>query len=109
VFPNPDGRMIDGASFRRLFQRASKRAGVNHGLHVNDLRHTAAAFAVGQGADVIAVSKMLGGCRVDLARVARGFRIAEGAALHPRGGCTPRESDPPELLTQYRFLQLVNT
>jgi integrase len=60
VFPDSNGNMVDGSSFRHIFQRASKRAGVNHGLHVNDLRHTAAAFAIGNGADVYAVQRMLG-------------------------------------------------
>ena len=33
---------------------------MNHGLSPNDLRHYAVKFAIGQGADVFAVQKMLG-------------------------------------------------
>jgi integrase len=60
AFPDSNGGMAESSSFRHTFQRAAKRAGVNHGLRVNDLRHTAAAFAIGNGADVYAVQRMLG-------------------------------------------------
>jgi len=38
IFPNGKGRMLDRNQFRRVFQRASLKAGVNHGLSPNHLR-----------------------------------------------------------------------
>lgn len=60
IFPNRNGRMLDRDAFRHVFQRASVRAGVNHGLSPNHLRHTAAAFAIHHGASVYDVQRMLG-------------------------------------------------
>jgi len=60
VFPNGKGRMLDRNTFRHVFQRAAKRADVNHGLSPNHLRHTAAAFAIAHGANVYDVQRMLG-------------------------------------------------
>ncbi|HEX9121950.1 MAG TPA: site-specific integrase [Actinomycetota bacterium] len=60
MFPTRDGSMLTLSGFRSIFQRASARADVNHGLSPNDLRHYAAAFAIGQGASVYAVQRMLG-------------------------------------------------
>jgi integrase len=65
MFPKSDGQPIAtknefDAWRRRVFSKAAERAGVNGGLSPNNLRHHAAAFAIGQGADVYAVQKMLG-------------------------------------------------
>jgi integrase len=73
VFPTRDGTMIQNGPFRRLFQRASVRAGVNHGLVVNDLRHTAAAFAVANGANVYDVQRMLGHAKPSITLDVYGF------------------------------------
>ena len=45
---------------RRHFASARARAGIDRKLSPNDLRHYAVKFAIGQGADVFAVQKMLG-------------------------------------------------
>jgi len=61
MFPSETGRMIDAHNWRaRVFQPASARAGVNHGLGPNDLRHTAVAWAISLGADVYSVQRMVG-------------------------------------------------
>jgi integrase len=65
MFPKEDGSAIASkhsydAFSRRHFREAAKRAGVNHGLSPNDMRHMAAARAIGAGADVYSVAKMLG-------------------------------------------------
>jgi site-specific recombinase XerD len=53
--------MLDGGNFRRrVFSLAAARARVNHGLRVNDLRHSAVSFAVAHGASVYAVQRMVG-------------------------------------------------
>jgi integrase len=44
---------------RRVFQAAAKRAGLGN-LRVNDLRHTAVSFAIGHGASVYDVQRMVG-------------------------------------------------
>lgn len=45
---------------RRHFAAARARAGIDRKLSPNDLRHYAVKFAIGQGADVFAVQRMLG-------------------------------------------------
>jgi integrase len=45
---------------RRHFKPAVGRAHIEHHLSPNDLRHYAVKFAIGHGADVFAVQKMLG-------------------------------------------------
>jgi integrase len=68
MFPRSDGTPIsskDGydAWARRHFRPAAERAGVNHGISPNDLRHQAAARAIGLGSDVFVVQRMLGHAR----------------------------------------------
>lgn len=65
MFPKEDGKAIStkpsyDAWSRVHFRGAAKRAGVNHGLSPNDLRHMAAARAIRLGVDIHAVQKMLG-------------------------------------------------
>jgi integrase len=61
MFPGERGAMLDGGNFRRrVFSPAAKSAGVNHGLRVNDLRHSAVSFAVEHGANVYAIQRMVG-------------------------------------------------
>lgn len=45
---------------RRHFAPAVERAGITSKISPNDLRHYAVKFAIGQGADVFAVQRMLG-------------------------------------------------
>lgn len=64
IFTTEHGGAIDtkfsyDAWSRRHFREAAKRVDVNS-LSPNDLRHYAVKFAIGQGADVFAVQKMLG-------------------------------------------------
>lgn len=60
VFPATAGGILNSHNWRhRVWVPASNRAGMG-GLRVNDLRHTAVAFAIGHGADVYAVSRMVG-------------------------------------------------
>jgi integrase len=65
MFPKEDGKAITSkpsydAWSRNHFRPAAKRAGVNHGLSPNDMRHMAAARAIRLGVDIHAVQKMLG-------------------------------------------------
>lgn len=65
IFSTEDGRAIRtknayDAWVRRHFKPASFRAGVNPGLSPNDLRHTAAAWAISLGGTVYDVQRMLG-------------------------------------------------
>jgi integrase len=61
VFPAERGSMMNAHNWReRVFRPASERAGVNHGLSPNDLRHTAVAWAISLGADVYTVQRMVG-------------------------------------------------
>lgn len=62
MFPSPDGDMLTVGGFRRTFQRAAERAGLGH-LTPNDLRHSAASFAIAHGANVYDVQRMLGHAR----------------------------------------------
>lgn len=61
MFPGERGAMLDGGNFRcRVFGPSAQRAGVNHGLRVNDLRHSAVSFAVTHGADIYSIQRMVG-------------------------------------------------
>ncbi|HYT80994.1 MAG TPA: site-specific integrase [Actinomycetota bacterium] len=60
VFATERGSGLDRNTFRHLFQRAAKRANVNHRLSPNHLRHTAVAFAIENGANVYHVQRMVG-------------------------------------------------
>jgi integrase len=72
LFTTEAGRPV-GNSFIVLFKRAALKAGVNHGLRVNDLRHTAAAFAIAQGANVYDVAKLLGHAKASITLDVYGF------------------------------------
>ncbi len=65
IFTKKDGTGLNTkpaykAWSRHVFGEAAEEAGVNHGLSPNNLRHYAASFAIGQGADVFSVQRMLG-------------------------------------------------
>jgi integrase len=65
MFPKEDGSAIttknaQDAWRRRHFAPAAERAGINNGFSPNDLRHSAAAFAIEHGANVYHVQRMLG-------------------------------------------------
>jgi len=73
VFINQDGRPVEANNFRRVFQRAAAKLGANHGYSPNDLRHTAAAFAVAHGANVYDVQAMLGHAKPSITLDVYGF------------------------------------
>ena len=60
VFGGRDGEMLTLSGFRTIFKRAAKRASLPPHLNPNDLRHTAAAYAIEHGANVYHVQRMLG-------------------------------------------------
>jgi integrase len=61
VFTTSEGHMIDGDNFRRrTFLPAAKKAGVNRGIVVYDLRHTAASNMVAAGVDLVTVAETTG-------------------------------------------------
>jgi integrase len=59
VFPAPSGAPMRGPSFRRVWQRACATAELD-GLVFHELRHTAAALAIEQGAHPMAIKERLG-------------------------------------------------
>jgi integrase len=66
VFPDANGDMIDDARFRYVFSAWVKSAGLDGHLTPNDLRHSAASFAIAHGATVYAVQRMLGHARASI-------------------------------------------
>lgn len=64
AFPGPKGGPLRGPSFRKVWQRALTRAefddGPLKGLVFHELRHTAAALAIAQGAHPMAIKERLG-------------------------------------------------
>jgi integrase len=66
VWPGPDGRALARTTWRRLLDRAVKRAGIAPPAeHVaattpHRLRHTAASIALSQGVGLVEVSRQLG-------------------------------------------------
>lgn len=68
IFTAPQGGPIFEANFRdRDFGPAVKRAGINGGAFTpNDLRHSAAAFAIAHGANVYSVQNMLGHAKASM-------------------------------------------
>lgn len=60
VFPTPLGEAMRRSNFaRRVWAPAVRRAGVD-GLRFHDLRHTAVALAIGQGAHPKALQERMG-------------------------------------------------
>ncbi|MBA2531139.1 MAG: site-specific integrase, partial [Nocardioidaceae bacterium] len=60
VFCSPDGSVLRNGNFRRRYWDRAVRAAGADGLTPHDLRHTAASLAIGAGANVKAVQRMLG-------------------------------------------------
>lgn len=61
VFANQGGRPLNGPSFRsNVWLRALDGAGIEPGLRVHDLRHTAVALAVAVGAHPKAIQSRMG-------------------------------------------------
>lgn len=64
AFPGPRGAPLRRSSFRRVWEKARTRAGFDggplDGLVFHELRHTAAALAIAQGAHPLAIKERLG-------------------------------------------------
>jgi len=64
AFPNVNGDPLRRSSFRRVWRGACARAGFEDGplagLHFHELRHTAVALAVREGAHPLAIKERLG-------------------------------------------------
>ncbi len=64
AFPGPKGGPLRAPSFRKVWRRACLRAGFDDGpldgLVFHELRHTAAALAIAQGAHPMAIKERLG-------------------------------------------------
>jgi integrase len=60
MFPKLDGTSISIQGWRRTFHRAARRAGIGQEFTPNDLRHTAASWAIAHGANIYDVQNMLG-------------------------------------------------
>ena len=59
--------MIQENNFRgRVFSKARQRAGLSAAITPNQLRHTAAARAIGNGATIYDVQRMLGHARASI-------------------------------------------
>jgi integrase len=59
AFPGPKGAPLRRSNFRRVWSKATARAGLE-GLRFHELRHTAVALAVAQGAHPLAIKERLG-------------------------------------------------
>ena len=59
AFPGPKGAVLRRSNFRRVWSKATDRAALN-GLRFHELRHTAAALAIAQGAHPLAIRERLG-------------------------------------------------
>ena len=64
AFPGPKGAPLRRSNFRRVWTKARTRAGFDggplDGLVFHELRHTAAALAIAQGAHPVAIKERLG-------------------------------------------------
>ncbi|MCD6022755.1 MAG: tyrosine-type recombinase/integrase [Actinomycetia bacterium] len=59
AFPGPKGALLRRSNFRRVWTKARTRADLD-GLRFHELRHTAAALAIAQGAHPLAIRGRLG-------------------------------------------------
>lgn len=61
LFPDVDGSQVNQTEFHwKYVLPAVKQAGLPKGVRLYDLRHTAASWAIREGASVLAVQRMLG-------------------------------------------------
>lgn len=60
VFSNPRGGAVMQSNFRRVFQSAAKRAGIEPAPRVHDMRHTAASFMSRAGYSLVEAGQQLG-------------------------------------------------
>jgi integrase len=97
VFPSASGSMVDHHNWRvRVFSKARTRAGISGSIRPNQLRHTAAARAIGNGANVYDVQRMLGHARPSITLDTYGYlwhgspeRLAETLDAAIRGSRVP--------------------
>ena len=108
AFPGPKGAALRRSNFRRVWSKATTRAGLE-GLRFHELRHTAVALAVAQGAHPLAIKERLGHSSITVTMdtygrlfprleeaIARGldqvFREAAAGPLRDERGTTARLS-----------------
>lgn len=61
MFTSPQGGPLRHSNFySRVWRPAVSRAGLPEGLRIHDLRHTAAAFMINEGANIELVRQQLG-------------------------------------------------
>lgn len=67
VFTAPEGGVLDDSNFRRVWNRACKRAGVGH-VRIHDLRHTYASWLLQDGVKLEEVGELLGHVSLETTR-----------------------------------------
>lgn len=99
VFPNRNGNPLNASSFRTsTFMPAVAKAGIEPGLRIHDLRHTAVALAIAAGAHPKAIQARMGHASITMTLDRYGHlfpemdeQLAEGLQLlHVNGGVRPR-------------------
>jgi integrase len=60
VFPTIQGRPMKRSNFRKLWGRAVSAVDIPEGFHFHELRHTAAALSIAQGAHPLTIKERLG-------------------------------------------------
>ncbi len=100
VFPTLTGQPMRRSNFRKLWQRAVAAAGLPVGLVFHELRHTAAALAIAQGAHPLAIRDRLGHSSITVTMDVYGGlfpsldeAIAEGLDTVLRGSLLPDAAD----------------
>jgi integrase len=100
IFTNGQGRIIHENTFGPVFKRAVKAAGIPNQVSPNSLRHHAAAWMIGRGANVLQVSKMLGHARPSITLDVYSYLFQDSldavAKLLPSG--TQGQPPPPRAL-----------
>ena len=66
IFANSIGKPLEPRRVDTLFKQCLKRAGLPQSVRVHDMRHTAAALLLEQGADLFSVSRLLGHASIQL-------------------------------------------
>ena len=76
VFPTIQGQPMRRSNFRKLWGRALATAGLTD-LHFHELRHTAAALAIGAGAHPLAIKERLGHSSITVTMDTYGHRFPD--------------------------------
>jgi integrase len=106
AFPGPKGQPLRRSNFRRVWSKATDRADLE-GLRFHELRHTAAALAIAQGAHPLAIKERLGHSSITVTMDTYGglfphleeaigagldqvFRVTAAGPLRDQGGTVAR-------------------